>query len=256
MPLVTLTTDLGTKDFYTGVLKGAILQIAPEVSIVDITHSIPSYDYIKAAFVVRSFYPFYPAGSIHIIGVSSAYKHESRLLLTTYANQHFLFQDNGIFSLLFEEKPTSVIHLREELFTTRKMKNMLGQAAGMLCKGLIPEDLGDVVTNPIEKSQFVAVTQGDSIRGIAFYIDSFGNVFTNITKALFESFGQGRPFVIMFRQMYEDSVIYDNYHDVVDGEKLAMFTSSGFLKIAINKGNASRLLGISIGDSVQVVFGR
>jgi S-adenosylmethionine hydrolase len=35
-PIITLTTDYGTNDNYVGVMKGVILNINPEATIVDI----------------------------------------------------------------------------------------------------------------------------------------------------------------------------------------------------------------------------
>jgi S-adenosylmethionine hydrolase len=45
-----------------------------------------------------------------------------------------------------------------------------------------------------------------------------------------------------------------NYYDMPEGEKLALFTQNGFLKIAINKGNASRLLGLQMGSVIRIDF--
>ena len=39
--IVTLTSDFGTKDGFVGAMKGVILSLAPEASVVDITHEVP-----------------------------------------------------------------------------------------------------------------------------------------------------------------------------------------------------------------------
>ena len=39
-PIITLTTDYGTNDHLVGVLKGVILKINPEATIIDVTHGI------------------------------------------------------------------------------------------------------------------------------------------------------------------------------------------------------------------------
>ncbi|MFN7266855.1 MAG: SAM-dependent chlorinase/fluorinase, partial [Bacteroidota bacterium] len=52
MKFVTLTTDFGTQDYYTGALKGAILSKSPDAKLVDITHEIKPYDIVQGAFVL------------------------------------------------------------------------------------------------------------------------------------------------------------------------------------------------------------
>ena len=37
MAIITLTTDLGSKDFYQAALKGSIVTLLPTVNIIDIT---------------------------------------------------------------------------------------------------------------------------------------------------------------------------------------------------------------------------
>ena len=43
-PIVTLLTDFGSDEHYTGVMKGVILAINPVARIVDVTHAIRPYD--------------------------------------------------------------------------------------------------------------------------------------------------------------------------------------------------------------------
>jgi S-adenosylmethionine hydrolase len=87
------------------------------------------------------------------------------------------------------------------------------------------------------------------------YIDSYGNVITNISKKLFIEVAQKRTFAIIFRRAdYTIDEICFNYNEVPEGERLALFSSSGFLEIAINKGHASSLFGLKLNDTVRVEF--
>ncbi|HIO72759.1 MAG TPA: hypothetical protein EYN38_06600, partial [Flavobacteriales bacterium] len=53
MAVITLTTDLGTKDYYLSTIKGAIISQYPEARIVDISHEINKHDILQAAFTLR-----------------------------------------------------------------------------------------------------------------------------------------------------------------------------------------------------------
>ena len=109
--------------------------------------------------------------------------------------------------------------------------------------------------------QFVPLVESNLIRGMIIYIDSYGNAITNITIDLFKQIGNGRDFTIMLpRSKYNISELSRNYADVPEGEPLALFSSSGNLQIAINKGvesmggGANKLLGLKLNDIIQVEF--
>src|SRR2546428_10503033 len=57
--IVTLTTDFGAGE-YIGAMKGAILTVDPEATIVDIDHSIRPHDIRHGAYVLYAAVPYYP----------------------------------------------------------------------------------------------------------------------------------------------------------------------------------------------------
>ena len=65
-PLITLLTDLGSRDSYAGVLKGVIAGICPEAAVVDVTHEVPPQDIRAGAFHLLVACPYFPAGSVHL----------------------------------------------------------------------------------------------------------------------------------------------------------------------------------------------
>ena len=42
-PVIALLSDFGSKDHYAGTMKGVILGICPEVTLVDITHDVTAH---------------------------------------------------------------------------------------------------------------------------------------------------------------------------------------------------------------------
>lgn len=258
MPIITLTTDLGTKDHYVGVLKGSILKACSDATIIDITHEIPPYDILKAAFVLKNCYADFPEGSIHILGVNPEIKEETTYLAIEYKKQFFIGADNGVFSLIFEEKPTKIMELNiminpDDL--TFPTKDILAKTACHIFKGGTLEMIGKPTEEILEKALFRAVSVGNIIKGMAIHVDHYGNIITNIDEHFFKAFGKGREFIIEFRKGdYDINSISKVYSDVPEGEKLAIFSSSGLLEIAMNKGNASKLLGIRESDLIRIEF--
>ena len=42
-PIIALLTDFGRRDAYVGVMKGVILTICPDATLVDLTHDVPAH---------------------------------------------------------------------------------------------------------------------------------------------------------------------------------------------------------------------
>lgn len=258
MAIITLTTDLGLKDYYVGSVKGAILSQFPEAQIVDITHLIKPFDILQASIVIRNCYRDFPEGTVHIIGISPEAGLNTRHLAMKVQGQYFIADDNGIFSLIFDSAPDELVELsipHASDMLTFPTKDVFVTAACHLARGGSLEVIGKPVQNLIERTMFRAVSEENLIRGIAVYVDHYGNVLTNIDQQLFLQHSRDRDFVIHLRRSeYEIRAISRAYSDVPGGEKLALFNSAGFLEIAINKGNAHQLLGINQSDIIRIEF--
>jgi len=257
MAIITLTTDWGLKDHYSGAVKGALLSLIPDVIIIDITHDIPTFDIEPASFVIRNCYNNFPKGTIHIIGINTEASIETPHIVALYDGHYFVGADNGIFSLIFREKPEKIIELnipQDSDYFTFSTRDVFIKAACLILKGENLEKLGFEKNTLNELIQLKPVLETNAIKGNVIYIDSYENVITNITEELFREIGKGKHFTISSRSGYEIDKISHAYKDVDPGEKLALFGSSGYLEIAINMGNASSLLGLKMKDSVRIDF--
>jgi len=102
MSVITLISDWNTADFYIGAIKGKITNSCPETRIIDISHNIPPFDILKAAFILRNSYKHFPQGSIHIICVRTDTDKKHGYIAAFADNHIFITADNGIMSLIFE----------------------------------------------------------------------------------------------------------------------------------------------------------
>ncbi|HNW74389.1 MAG TPA: SAM-dependent chlorinase/fluorinase [Bacteroidales bacterium] len=256
MAIITLTSDWGLKDHYAGAVKGAILRHLPDVRIVDISHNIPAFDLNQAAFIVRNFYRNFPEGTIHILAINSEAAIETPHTLVVHEGHYFLGADNGIFSLLFDEKPTRIFELdiiQDSDYFTFPARDVFVKAACHIAAGNPIETLGHAKDTVMQKMAFQPVVQGDMIKGKVIYVDNYENVFTNITEKLFKSVVKNSKFAITFRSPnYRISEISQSYKDVGVGDMLALFSTSGYVEIAIREGKACSLLGLKIDQSVMV----
>ncbi len=106
--IITLTTDYGTNDHLVGTLKGVILKINPEATIVDITHNVAPFDLLDAALAIGSAYSYFPPRTIHVVIVDPGVGTERRPLLVTAENQYFVAPDNGVLSVIYEREENVV----------------------------------------------------------------------------------------------------------------------------------------------------
>jgi S-adenosyl-L-methionine hydrolase (adenosine-forming) len=255
MPIITLTTDLGTKDHYLAAIKGAIYTVCPDAHVVDVSHQVNKFDTGEAAFIIKNAFNFFPSGSIHVIGVNDESGPNKPFLALFALGHYFIGTDNGVFSLILESTPFKAVRIETAVLMPKfPLMEVFVKAACHLANGGNLEDLGKEATNFSQKIELMAFAEKDTIRGGVIYIDSYGNVITNITRAHFEQIGETRPLSIQFGSKYSIDHISKNYSDVAEGEVVAVFNSAGNLEIAMNKGNASSLLGLKLRGIIRIEF--
>ena len=256
MPIITLTSDWGLRDYFLAVVKGKIFSKLPGANVIDISHEISPFNLKQASFIIRNSYPHYPQGAVHMISILTDFSESSPHLAVQYDGQFFIGADNGIFSLIFDHQPQKIIRLKQDLggiSTDAPARDRFIQAAVHLASGNPIEELGEPASSWKEQLHFHPVVSGDVIRGVVIYINKYENVVTNIMKDLFLQVGKGRKFSIEFRGEAL-SKLHTSYQEVPAGEIVALFGSTGHLEIAINQGNASSLLGLEINDPVRIEF--
>ena len=259
MGTITLTTDLGHKDFYQAALKGSIITQYPAVRLVDISHDIPPFDIQYAAFVLKNAYPYFPPKTVHLIGIDSLFNNtETRYLALRHNGHYFVGADNGIFSLILEDEPEEIVELniiQDLKYLHFPLTDIFSKAACHLAKGGKLSEIGDPVSSLIDRTLIQPIIEKNGLRGSVIFVDSFGNVISNISKDLFNKVQGGRSFTLHFRRNETIEQMSWHYNEVPEGEKLCLFGISNYLEIAINKGNASGLLGLNKGDIIRVEFG-
>jgi len=264
MAVITLISDLGTKDYYLAALKATVLSRMPDCRLVDISHHIPPFDISKAAFVLRNVWHEFPEGTIHVISVDSNWEADSPYTIVEKDKHFFIGADTGVFSLLFNGEPADgvyTIKLNGDEDLSFPTKSILMPVATKIAKGEKLSDIGDESDGYKVRPSINPVVEPQNIRGMVIYVDAYGNVITNITQQLFEEVvGNNRFTIVLRRGGIEVQSISRAYSEVPQGEVVALFTSEGYLEIAINRGvegsggGATNLLGLKESDIVRVEF--
>ena len=252
--IITLTTDLGIKDYYTAILKAQLLHIDPSINIIDLSHKVVDFNIGEAAFIFKNAYYHFPEGTIHFVGVNTDRVDFKDFLVFEYQNQFFIGPDNGLFSLVFENVPEQIYRIPISEMDGFFMKDVLKYAVEAIINDTL-DSIGTLAQDGfLRRIAFHPVTSNSMIRGTVIHIDAFENVIVNIHQTLFEQLNHDRDFEIYYKRWDPITKLSKNYRDVPVGEVLAFFNSSHYLEIAINMGKAASLLTLEIEDTIQIDF--
>jgi len=250
--LITLTTDFGLREPYAGIMKGIILNINPEVRIVDLTHDIGPHNVREAAFVLLNAYKYFPLDTIHVAVVDPGVGSGRRAIIVKAQKQFFVGPDNGIFTK-FLKKAEKIIHIQNKRFLlpvkgpTFHGRDVFAPVAAWLSRGLPLSRFGPEINDPVRLELPEPKIRKDSIKGEIIHIDRFGNCISNISGDLLASLKRKR-IQIKVKGKVLDLVPFYSYKE--DLKPHAVINSDGLVEIFIHKGNAARELGIKIGDGI------
>ena len=247
MALLTLTSDFGQQDYLAGAVKGQLLRISPDFILTDISHHIPPFNYPQAAYICRNALRNFPPQTFHLILVNLFEQKPEQLLFAFHQDQYILCADNGLLTMILEEKPEMIIGLpldKNLQKSTLYCARIMGEAIRDLLQGRPLADIGIPDISYLGKNPLKPMLGDQWMEGQIIFIDNFENVIVNITHEAFEEQRRGRSFRIVFKRDEVIDHLSETYADVQEGEKLALFNAAGYLEIAINKGNAAGLFGL------------
>ena len=257
-PIITLTTDYGANDHLVGTMKGVILKINPDITIVDITHNVTAYDLLDGALAIGAAYSYFPPKTIHIVVVDPGVGTDRRPLLVSAASQYFVAPDNGVLSVIYEREKDSLLvrHANVEhyylspLSKTFHGRDVFAPVAAWLAKGWQSGSMGDEITD-FKKFAMPRPKTGESeTKGVVMRVDSFGNLITNFRAEDLPESAQNGSGIGLHVGTHAVSRMVDTFANGKAGEAIAYMGSSGFLEIGVNKGNAARTLAIGRGAAV------
>ncbi len=267
-PIITLTTDFGLSDSYVAAMKGVILSLNPEVTIVDVSHAVRPQRVEQGAFLLETACPYFPPGAIHLAVVDPGVGTARRAIALRTPSAVFLGPDNGILSASLPGDtrsqaaeagapvplPEEVLGValsnpryhRQPVSDTFHGRDIFAPAAAHLSLGVPLSALGEVVSEVFALPPFRARKQPDGgLSGRVVHIDAFGNLITDVrmedvvSQRLTVEIG-GRRIAGLQRTYAEKPGL------------TALAGSSGFLEIALAGGSAAAELAADIGEPVLV----
>jgi len=262
--IITLTTDFGLADHFVGVLKGVILNINPEVEIVDLCHQVTSFDIVDGAFTLAQGYRYFPPQTIHLVVVDPGVGTSRRAIAVLTQSYRFVGPDNGVLSLIYDrEAAVRVYQITAERYylhpvsSTFHGRDIFAPIAAWLSKGVSIDEFGELITDYVRftppKPQQV---NAHHVKGVTLRVDRFGNLITNLTtEDVAEVLSENpRPFRIVINGQ-EITQVHSAFAAGKPNELFAILGSSGYLEICAYRNSASKLLQAGPGMEVEVHLG-
>jgi S-adenosyl-L-methionine hydrolase (adenosine-forming) len=241
-------------------MKGVILTINPNSTIVDVTHEIEKFNIKAGAFTLASVAPYFPKNTVHVAVVDPGVGTERLPILIQTAQGFFVGPDNGV--LILAAQNQSILHIYQltnprfmqpQISGTFHGRDIFAPAAAYLERGTKPSAFGPEIQE-VTRPDFAVVNQDfDSVSGEVLEVDGFGNIISNISQKMLIHIGISNSVKIEIGSHHHLELDFCNTYGEAEPQKLlALVGSHGFLEIAQNQGSAEDMLKVKVGDKIKV----
>jgi hypothetical protein len=257
MPIVTFTTDFGAHDGYVGALKGVVLSIAPQATLVDIAHGVPARDVAAGAVALAQAAPLFPPGTIHVAVVDPGVGGTRADLVVAAGDSFYVGPDNGVLSLA-ARGPRQIHRIeapgfrREPVSPTFHGRDVFAPAAGRLAAGAAASDAGPPLESMVELSAPPLHRRDGVIEGEVIHVDGFGNLITSLPAEVVARATPDWTVEVEGGDGRFEPRLGRTFSDVEPGALIAYVGSGGQLEIARRDGSAARRLGAERGTIVRI----
>lgn len=257
--VIALLTDFGTRDHYVGVMKGVILGINPEATLVDLSHDLPPHDIAAAAEELASTYRYFPAGTIFLVVVDPGVGSARRGIAADAGEWRFVGPDNGVFSAVFAENPPKKVvevterrYARPTVSRTFEGRDRFAPAAAWISKGVQLSAFGRPV-HDVTAVEWPGLTVGEGVLGgVVARVDRFGNVITNMDRKSCEKLTGVEGGVQLTIGGRTIDRLVSTYSEIAADEVAGLFGSTDRLECAMRADRASDRLGVGVGARVEL----
>ncbi len=261
---VTFLSDFGLQDDFVGTCHGVIKRIAPEVHVIDITHGIEPQAVLQGALVLANTIPYMPEGA-HLAVVDPGVGGRRRgIVVRDVTGRLYVGPDNGLLMPAAEKlggiagawELTNSAYMLEPVSHTFHGRDVFSPAAAHLACGLDPSELGpEIEATSLVRLQLPKPEIGEKlIRATVLYVDRFGNVQLNLSRADVESAGivPGRKVELDLGVDRCYATAARTFADARAGDVILYEDAYENVAVAITDGSAAELLSAAAGDALAI----
>jgi S-adenosyl-L-methionine hydrolase (adenosine-forming) len=260
---ISFLSDFGRADEFVGVVHGVLAKLAPGSRVIDIGHEFPRGNVKTAALALTRAIQYLPDG-VCLAVVDPGVGTERKAIAAETGWGTFVGPDNGLLSpavamvggahkIVSIENPEAMIPSPGQTFHGR---DVFAPAAALLASGdaglddLGPELSGEQVVPLLLP---LTETEGSVVSGEAWWVDTFGNVQTNVGPDDVSAIGlaPGDTVTVKVGSTLHSVPWVASYGDVAEGESLIHVDSVGLLALAVRGGRADEEFHLAEGVSVS-----
>ncbi len=236
-------------------MKGVILSISPQAQIVDVSHEVDKFSVRMGAYVLASGAPYFPDGTVHVAVVDPGVGTDRRAIIVQTKRGCFVGPDNGV--LILASQAQEILHIHElsnpkfmlpTVSSTFHGRDIFAPAAAHFSQGVAPSEFGAEIYDPVIPKFARVEYKNGSLTGEVLHVDDFGNVITNVTPKDLSSTGSVK---VGFHHVSLQLSLLKTYGEAKPREPAALFGSSGFLEVALNRGSFAEKYRVNSGDKVE-----
>jgi S-adenosylmethionine hydrolase len=261
---ITFLSDFGLRDDFVGTCHGVIARIAPDARVIDITHGIEPQAILQGAIVLANTLPYMPPG-VHLAVVDPGVGTDRRALaLRDAGGRIHVGPDNGLLVPAAEKlggvdaawELSNAAYMLGPVSKTFHGRDVFSPAAAHIAAGVDPAELGPAVEPEtlVRLELPEPVVDGSRIEATVLYVDRYGNVQLNLSRADVERAG------IVAGRRVELDLPTDRYYataartfaDARPGDIILYEDSYENIAIAVNGGNAAEMFSIRPGQHLTV----
>jgi S-adenosylmethionine hydrolase len=274
---LVLQTDFGTSDGAVSAMHGVAYGVDPNLTVADLTHNIPDYDIWVGGYRLFQTANYWPQGTVFVSvidpGVGTTRK---SVVLKTKEGRYFVGPDNGQFTLIAERDGVAELREIDEKVNRRAGsgesytfhgRDVYAYVGARLASGTITyEQVGPAlpVDSVIKIPYQQAALSDGKLRGIIPVLDiKYGNVWTNVPKALFDRLDVKEHELVQVRFFHNKKLVntvvapYEHtFGGVAKGKPLVYLNSLLDVAVALNQGSYAAKNKIESGVDWEVEISR
>lgn len=240
--MIALFTDFGYEGPYVGQMKAVLHRLAPGLPVVDLMHDAPAFEARAAGYLLAATVTDCPADSAVVAVVDPGVGTERRALVARAGGYWFTGPDNGLLDpvcrLLGDAARWQIEWRPPRLSASFHGRDLFAPVAARLALGETPQQIGCRALDEAPPD-----VPSDWSRVI--YADRFGNLMTGLRAAKV-------PDNALIRAGDQRLRHARTFGEMPPGTPFWYANSSGLVELAVNRGSAAALLGLAVGDAVEV----
>jgi S-adenosyl-L-methionine hydrolase (adenosine-forming) len=264
-PFVSFLSDYGTRDEFVGVCKAVMLELAPDLRIVDITHDVAPYDVRAAALTLVRAIQYLPAGIVLAI-VDPGVGTDRKTIAVEVENGVLVGPDNGLLApsvamlggavrAVSLDNPEYQLQAPGGTFAGR---DVMAPAVGHLASGVPLLELGTEIDPVLLVPGLLPLpeeAEDGVVKGEVLWVDRYGNVQLNIDPDMLIARGVtvGDSVELRWRDDVRAVRWINSYAEGKPSELVMVTDSYGLLALAIDRQSAAKSANLSVGTVISVV---